>query len=266
MARFSHNHRMLDLDNFSPAQYRERYHALQARARANTAPDLSTPPAIPAAAVIARETIPPGWYAPIRLKRGEAIHIVNPHAAPGGSLFLWNADDPSERYNAADTVKLQWTTLIGAGRVLFSDMGRILAAIIAANTGTEPILGPSTPQTANTGRNGRDNLRSAAAKFGLGRRDVGSSLNLFAQMRVDTQGRPHLAPPPPPGAFITLRAEMNLLIALSNTPHPLAPDQAAAGPLETTRYRAPPPAETDPCRRLSEEAIRGYENNDRYFA
>lgn len=259
---------MLDLNNLTPEQYRERYLALQenARARASTLPDLSTPPMISSDSVIVRETIPPGWYAPIRLRRGEALYIENPEGTPGVSLFMWNADDPSERYNAGDTVKLQWTTLLGGGRVLFSDMGRVLVAIIAdSGAGCDPILGPSTPATAGGARNGRDNLRNAAAKFGLSRRDVGPSLTLFAPMRVDTEGRPHLASSPPREAFVALRAEMNLFVAISNTPHPLA-DPVATGPILLTRFPAPEADIDDPCRTLTEEAARGYENTDLLFA
>ncbi len=260
---------MDNLDTMTPEQYRARYEALQAGARARAAamPDLGAPPAIGAGDVISREVIPPGWYVALRLRRGEALHVENPRGTPGASVFLWNADDVSERFNAGDTAKLQWTTLIGGGRVLFSDMGRVMASVISdSGAGHDPILGPSTPETAGGARNGRDNLRSAAAKFGLGRRDVGPCLTLFAKMRVDEAGRPALAGAPPPGAFVTLRAEMNLLVALSNTPHPLATSQAASGEIGIVRYRAAAAGADDPCRCATEEAARGFGNNDRYFA
>lgn len=260
---------MDNLDTLTPEQYRARYEALQAgaRAKAGALPDLSARPEIPDPDVIAREVIPPGWYVALRLRRGEAVHVENPHGTPGASVFLWNADDVSERFNAGDTTKLQWTTLIGGGRVLFSDMGRVMASVIAdSGAGHDPILGPSTPETARGARNGRDNLRNAAAKFGLARRDVGPCLTLFAPVRVDDAGRPQLAGAPPPGSFVTLRAEMNLLVAISNTPHPLAKSRVASGHVEITRYRAPAAEPNDPCRTLTGEAARGFENNDRHFA
>jgi hypothetical protein len=42
---------------------------------------------------------------------------VNDFATPGVSIFLWNADDTSERYNAPDTVKVQWTGRLERGKV-----------------------------------------------------------------------------------------------------------------------------------------------------
>ncbi|MDD2859645.1 MAG: DUF1989 domain-containing protein [Acidiphilium sp.] len=272
---------MLDLDRLTPDEYRTRYLELQSRARARAGASSPTDlPMIPPDDVIATETIPPGAYASFRIRRGEALHIVNPAGTPGASLMLWNADDPSERFNAGDTLKLQWTTRLTTGRVLFSDMGRILAAIIAdSGAGHDAVLGPSTdavpgpstgavpgPSTPDrgAGRNGRDNLRNAAGKFGLSRRDLATSLTLFADLAVGEDGTMCLRRAPSPGSFVTLRAEMNLLVALSNTPHPLAAG-GATGSIIVTRYRTAADAAAF-CRAFSEEARRGFENNDAYFA
>ena len=42
------------------------------------------------------------------------------------SALFYNARDPLERYNMADTLKAQYTAFLTAGRVLYSDMGRVL--------------------------------------------------------------------------------------------------------------------------------------------
>lgn len=61
-------------------------------------------------------------------------------------MFIWNGKDSSERHKAGDTAKLQWTTRLTTGHVLFSDMGRVLASIVA-DTGAEhdTIIGPNSP-------------------------------------------------------------------------------------------------------------------------
>jgi uncharacterized protein YcgI (DUF1989 family) len=256
-----------NLDGLSPAQYRARYEALQAKARAR-----AVQPAQAAAGALAalpglfrRDVIPPGGYLPLKLRRFDVLRIHNPQATPGAALFIWNANDVSERYNAGDTVKLQWTTVLGTGRVLFSDMGRVLASIIAdSGAGHDSIIGPNGPAQAAGGRNGRDNLRLAAAKFGLTRRDLGPAISLFSKLSTDTQGRLHYAGPPP-GAMVELRAEQNLLLALSNTPHALSPQQQATGAIEIEIGHAEPGAD-DLCRHFSEEAVRGFENTDPDFA
>lgn len=259
---------MLDLDRLTPEQYRARYLALQeaARKRAAAPPAFPGIAPLPAAAVRKTETIPPGCYVALRLKRFDVIRITNSSGTPGAALFLWNADDVSERYNAGDTVKLQWTTSLTTGRVLFSDMGRVLASLTAdSGAGHDSIVGPNTPAQAGAGRNGRDNLRLAAAKFGLTRQDVGPALSLFSRITADEAGRLHYRGPPPAGAMVELRAEQNLLVALSNTPHALSPVTEATGAITFTVAHLPPGAD-DLCRHFTPEAERGFLNTDEFFA
>jgi len=258
----------VNLDRLTPDQYRARYEALQAKARARAATGRPAPATAlaPLPGLFRRDAIPPGGYLPLKLKRFDILRIHNPQATPGAALFLWNADDVSERYNAGDTVKLQWTTVLSTGRVLFSDMGRVLASITAdSGAGHDSIIGPNGPAQAQGGRNGRDNLRLAAAKFGLTRRDVGPAISLFSQIGTDEEGRFHYAGPPPANAMVELRAEQNLLLALSNTPHALSPRQQATGPIEIEIGHAPPGPE-DLCRHFTEEAVRGFENTDLAFS
>jgi urea carboxylase-associated protein 2 len=259
---------MQNLENLTPEQYRARYEALQeaARARAAAPVSVSSFAEIAPADIVSEDTIPPGWYVGLRLHRGLALRIANPSGTPGAALFLWNADEPSERYNAGDTAKLQWTTTLTTGRVLFSDMGRVLASMIAdSGAGHDTIIGPNGP-TQSGGRNGRDNLRGAAAKFGLSRRDVAPALSLFSPVAVDPSGCMRWRGNPPPGARVDLRAEMNLLVALSNTPHALSPIQQATGPVHYVVWRAPAAPGDDLCRTSTAEAARGFLNTDRFFA
>ena len=51
------------------------------------------------------------------------------------SALFYNADDPLERYNMPDTLKAQYTAFLTAGRVLYSDMGRVLCSIVADTCG-----------------------------------------------------------------------------------------------------------------------------------
>jgi urea carboxylase-associated protein 2 len=260
--------KMLDLDQLTPEQYRARYAALQdaARARAGFSRETAEFRDIAEDSIISHETVPAGCYVALRLRRSEAIRIINPKGTPGAAIFLWNADDVSERYNGGDTLKLQWTANLTTGRLLFSDMGRVLAAITDdTGAGHDSILGTNTKLQTGAGRNGRDNLRLAAAKFGLTRQDVGACLSLFSRVATDEEGRLNYEGPPPAGAMTQLRAEMNLLIALSNTPHVLSPAKQATGPILITVFQAPPPTPDDICRNFSDEAARGFVNTESYF-
>jgi urea carboxylase-associated protein 2 len=265
------------LDEQTPDQHRARYEALKAQARskraeaADTAPE--PPPAIDPAAILAQETIAGGWYWSVGVARGQTLRLANAAGNPGVSVLIWNADDLSERYNAGDTVKLQWTTRLTRGRVLFSDMGRVLCSITADSFGaSDTILGGSTPATnaRNFGdaslRNSRDNFLLAAGKLGLRRPDVPPAITFFAEIATDDDGRFHWKGGAGPGGIVDLRAEMNLIVTISNCPHPLAPATVfAPGPVDAILWQAPPAAPDDLCRTFGEEAERGFENTDRLF-
>ena len=113
-------------------------------------------------------------------------------------------------------------------------------------------------------RNTRDNLVLLAGKFGLSRRDIPMALSLFAPVRVRDDGSfAWQADLLSAGNYVDLRAEMDLLVGLSNTPHPLDPAPLYdPPPVTVTRYRARTLA-GDLCRTATAEAVRGFANNAR---
>lgn len=252
------------LDGASPEQHRRRrYDALRQAAAARMGRPVAALAAgdVPDDAVVQRETVPAGWYRTLRLHPGQTLRVVNPSGRSSVSVLLWNALETAERFNAGDTLKLQWSARLGAGQVLLSDMGRVLASITADTSGRHDALtGGSTPANG-AGRNTRDNFRIAAAKLGLDRRDIPGCLTLFAGVRTDAEGRFVWAGGPgTPGEFVDLRAEMPLLAVLSNCPHPLDPAPDREGAVEAVVWTHPAPVAGDPCRTASEEAVRAFEN------
>lgn len=254
------------------ARYEEHQRkGLQFAPKALPGPSPLPAPPIAARAVIHSETIPGGWYWSTKLMRGEAIRIAQ--TGPSSvALVAWNTADPSERLNLPDTVKVQWSTIVSKGRVVFSDMGRVLFSVIEDSSGAHDALIGGSTEASNAARYGegtrntRDNLVIAAGKLGLDRRDIPSVLTLFAPVRVKQGGslvwRAELGHPGED--YVDLRAEMDLLVALSNCPHPLDPRPSyAPAPVEVVRYRAPAPAADDLCRTATAEAQRGFENNAR---
>ena len=258
---------------------RGRYEELRAAGQSATPKRLPEPTpregaVIAADAIIRREMVPPDWYTTVALRRGEALRVTDPSGRSSVSMIGWRQEDPSERINCADTVKVQWTAALAKGRVIFSDMGRVLLSLIEDTSGAHDLLaGGSTPASTlaaygATTRNTYDNFLGAAAKLGLGLRDVPPCITFFAPVVVGADGRfawkrerKHA------GDFVDLRAEMNLVLAISNCAHPLDPARPAANEdITLTRYRAPPAAADDPCRTGSPEAARAFTFTDRLFA
>jgi urea carboxylase-associated protein 2 len=254
---------------------RRRYEALKAAGlgdapRALPPPSPRPAPPIAAADVLHREQVPGGWYWTTVLRRGEALRLeLGKHPATI-ALIAWNRDDPSERINFPDTIKVQWTSALRKGRVIFSDMGRVMFSLIEDSSGYhDALLGGSTPASneASYGpghRNTRDNFILAAMKLGLSRRDIPACISFFAPVRTDDAGHfVWLAGERRPGDFVDLRAEMDMNVIVSNCPHPLDPVAVYdPKPVDITRFRAAPPAADDLCRTASAEAKRGFENTD----
>jgi uncharacterized protein len=250
---------------------RARYEEHQRRGLQNAPKALPDPSTVPAAIIAGPlhvETIPGGWYWSTSLKAGDTIRIAQDHGPSAVSLVAWSLADPSERLNLPDTVKVQWTTAIAKGRVLFTDMGRVLFSVTeAASVAHDALVGGSTAASnaakyAGDHRNTRDNFVLAAGKLGLDRRDIPSTITFFAPVRVDADGfltwQEDLRVA---HDYVELRAEMDLLLAFSNCPHPLDPHpRYAPNPVTITRFRAPATAD-DLCRTATAEAVRGFENN-----
>lgn len=259
--------------------HRARYEALKAAGIQVAAALPPTPldgAALDASAVLHRETVPGGWYATALLRRGDRLRLVNRDGTGAAALLAWALRDPSERLNYADTLKFQWSAELRRGRVVFSDMGRVMLSL-TEDTGAgdgggahDALMGGSTAAStlAQYGpgpwRNTRDNFILAALKLGLSRRDIGTCVTLFAPVSVDAAGRFFWRDGVRrPGGFVELRADMDLRVALSAAPHPLDPAVSyAPGAIEAIRWRGLSAGAGDPCRTASPEARRGLENTE----
>jgi hypothetical protein len=260
------------------AENRRRYEELRAAGQELTPKRLPEPTALEGApispeAVIHRETVPSGWYTSLLLHSGEALRIIDDAGKASVSLLAWRAEDTSERINCADTIKVQWSAAISKGRVILSDMGRVVFSLIEDTSGAHDLLvGGSTPasvlaSSGIAGRNAQDNFLAAASKIGLGVRDISPCITFFAPVALDAAGhfvwkedRKRLAD------FVDLRAEMNLIVVASNCVHPLNPSpKTAGGPVTLIRHRVPAAGPQDLCRTASPEAIRAFAFTDRLY-
>lgn len=228
-----------------------------ARAQAAAAPLAKIVPSwTTGAGVIWDETIPFGNYASRRLPRGTTLEITDAGGDACVQLFVHNAALTSERLCVMDTVKVQWQAYLSKGALLLSDMGRVLMTITDDTSQRHDCLAGAL--------GARDMLCLGAAKFGLNRSDVGPTINLFKGVRISDDGAMHFEGDPKPGATITLRAEIDVLVHLAVTPHPLAPN-ASGNPVRALARRGAITAGDDPFRTTSPERARAFENTDEFL-
>lgn len=233
------------------------------------------PTGVDAHDVIWDEVVPSGGYASRRIPRGALLRLVDLDGDACVALVLHRAEHPAERLNVADTVKVQWQAYLGSGSLLLSDMGRVLATIVEDDVGEDDagghdaLCGCSTRATAGGAwserPSGRDLLCLGLAKHGLGRRDLPANINLFAPVRVGADGALRRDPASTPGAVVTLRAELDLLVTVADVAHPLDDPDTTVTPVRLTAWRAPIPTD-DPRRSATPERTRAFQNTDELLA
>ena len=239
---------------------------------------IDVPADVPRDALLWDETIGPGEYATRVLRRGSRLRIINLDGDACVNLLVFNADQPAERLNVADIVKVQWNAYFGEGKLILSDMGRAMMSVTRDTCGKHDAFCGCSNEAANTRRYGRGENHSAfpnardrfllgLMKHGLGRADIAANMNLFKTVRIDLDGSLHFVEhSSAAGQFVELRAEMNVLVAIANTPHVLD-DRAAyhATPARLLAWRGPITPIDDPIRVGTPEAQRAFENTEDFF-
>ncbi len=215
------------------------------------------------------------------LRRGEALKLVDLEGGASVAALFFNADQPLERYNMPDTLKAQHIARLTTGVVLYSDIGHVLCSVVADSVGWHDTItghlraesslekyGAGTYQALRNDffRNTRDNFLIELAKYGLGKRDLHANVNFFVKVQADADGNLGWVPNSAPGAFVELRAELDVLVVLSNTPHPLDPEpRYAPKPVGVEIRRVAAPGPDDACRRSCPENERGFALTERDF-
>ena len=232
--------------------------------------------------ILYTEHLPGGASWSARLRRGQGLRIVDVSGKGNAALGLWRADVPLERFNLPDTLKSQHIARVAAPCTLQSDMGHVLASAIQDSCGWHDVLcgysdanlvamkyGNTSYQERRNARttNARDHFLVELGKFGLGERDLVAPINLFSKVAVDGDGSLRWASSEKVGQFLTLRFEMDVLVVVSATPHPLDPGaEWIPHDLGLEVLSLSPVCPDDPCRVSCPENARAFELTERLYA
>lgn len=232
--------------------------------------------------VLFEEAIPGGAMWSMVIPRHRLIRLTALGANANVSALAFNARQPLDRLNIPDTLKALHTAKLTRGHILMTDMGHALASIVDDTLGWhDPLAGHITRRQVEEKygvhtyqefrndwyRNAHDNFLVELAKHGLGLGDLVANVNFFTKVIVDDEGRMRFAENHcPAGAAITLRTEMDILLVLSNTPHPLAPP----GPYPSVDVKieilpAEAPTDDDFCRTFRPECARALALTERLY-
>ncbi len=162
------------------------------------------------------------------LAAGETLHIVDLEGNQAVDFLLYSAADDSERYSAQDTVAAQGNLFLRAGTVLRSNEGRAMMTILATSVEYHDTIGGACSCESNTLRYGHhtksqhacvENFLEANLIEGRGKRDIVSNINFFMNVPVEEDGALGIVDGiSAPGLTVDLRAEMDLVVVVSNCP------------------------------------------------
>lgn len=222
------------------------------------------------------ETVAPGGYTHRVVARGTRIRLEDLEGEACAHILLFNADEPWERLNVADTVKIPWQAYLTTGHPLLSGDGRVLATIVADDSRHHDTFCGATTDLFNEEKfgdarlhgqfpSGQTLLLQGAGKHGLDRRDLAPSVSFFQGVRVEEDGGLVFLGSAGPGHSVDLLAELPLIVLIANAPHPLDPrPDYVSGPLRVHAWRDEPTGPSSPFYTRSPESHRAYLNTIDY--
>ncbi|MFT4021828.1 MAG: DUF1989 domain-containing protein [Acinetobacter sp.] len=180
------------------------------------------------------EVCPAGEAWMCEVKRGQLFRIVDLEGNQAVDTLLISADNPDERYSATDTLAQNRQLYLEKGTTLYSNLARPIAVIVDDNCGRHDTLGGACSCESNTVRYAHDKYpmhscrnnfmyalakHAIAQKYQLNVRHIGPNINFFMNVPVTAEG--HLKfddGVSAAGKYVEIRAEMDLIVLISNCP------------------------------------------------
>ena len=164
------------------------------------------------------------------VKAGETFRIVDLHGNQAVDTLFYNAHDYSDRYSAQDTIRAQANLYLTAGTKLMSTGGNVLLTIVADTCGRHDTLGGACANESNMVRYdiAKRHMHACRSSFlkaitdwdhGMTKRDIPNNINFFMNVPVTPEGKLTFEDGiSESGKYVEMRAEMDVLVLISNCP------------------------------------------------
>ncbi|WP_429370517.1 DUF1989 domain-containing protein [Paenibacillus sp. DS2015] len=161
-----------------------------------------------------------------RLKRGQIVKVIDVEGKQVADFVAIVTDNTSERLDPTVTMDVLRTIHVKPNDILYSNVYSPLLTVMEDNVGRHDFMNSACrpemygflyqqPEHASC----YHNLNVALAEFGIQPPHQHYPFNIFMNTVIDSQGQIEVkAPLSQPGDFISLRAEMDLIIAISACP------------------------------------------------
>ena len=162
------------------------------------------------------------------VKTGQVLRIVDIEGQQAVDTLFYAAGSFAERYDAQATLAAQAAAYIGKGTQILSNEGRLMLTVIEDTSGQHDTSAGACSCEANTVRFGhhtrfmhacRENFVVELSRHGMTKRDIVSNINFFMNVPILPNGELAIVDGvSKPGDYVELRAEMDVLCAISNCP------------------------------------------------
>jgi urea carboxylase-associated protein 1 len=160
--------------------------------------------------------------------KGHTLRIIDVGGNQAVDCLLYDAADHSNRYSAPDTITAQRNIFLVTGTQLLSNEGVPMMTITGTTCAYHDTIGGACSRESNTLRYGHhtahqhacvDNFLDIGMQHGLGKRDLVSNVNWFMNVPVGDDGTLGIVDGiSAPGLRVDLRAEIDVLVLISNCP------------------------------------------------
>lgn len=178
-----------------------------------------------------RKIIDSGDYFIGKVKAGQTLRILDLEGNQAADTLFYNAENPSERYSAQDTILHQGKVYLTSGTTLLSNLQRPMLEITADTCGRHDTLGGACATESNTVRYDlekrcmhacRDSWMLAIAEhpeWGLTKADIGHNINFFMNVPITPSGGLSFEDGiSAPGKYVEMLALMDVIVLMSNCP------------------------------------------------
>ena len=177
--------------------------------------------------------LPPASGIALRLTKGESLRLVDVEGGQTGDLVAYAADG-RERLSSGRSFDYNETVRLSTGAVLWSDRSNRMLTIVADDVGRHDMFYAACTREMYALQYGledhpncHDNLSAALRTLGIDPAPLPQTFNFFMNVEIGAAGHLTIVPPRSrPGAAMLLRAEMDLVVALSACPSTTCNDGA----------------------------------------
>jgi uncharacterized protein YcgI (DUF1989 family) len=187
-------------------------------------------------------TIPPSSGTSFVLKKNQVLTVIDVFGEQVSDLFCLSLDDKNEFLSCARSLDFNDQLFLTVGHKLYSNRCRVMLEIETDSCGRHDLLMPpcslemfrvvaQNPELYH--HSCHENLSLNLAAYGLKADQITNSFNIFMNVEINPQGALKiLAPKSKKNDFISFRAHMDLVIALTACSH----EETNSGALKAINY------------------------------